>query len=312
MSLVAIESVHYAVKVGFWMNRKTILNRITFGIDEGSVTGFLGPNGAGKTSLIQLMVGVRRPSSGSIRIGGHPAQSREARAQVGFLPERPYFPGFLTARQILNQYGQMSGLTAAELKSKIPAVLERVGVAQAIDQELRTYSKGMLQRLGVAQAILHEPKLLILDEPMSGLDPVGRYEMRALIQQEARQGRTIFFSSHVVPDVEAICDRLVLIQRGAMVRAGSTAEIIEEGQGGFEIWFKNPVTLEQLRIKQPAALDGEVLEISIHAGRARLLYRGKDIMELLQAIKSVGGIVQSVTPVRTTLEQLFVRGSGPV
>ena len=308
---VEIQNVDYSVRVGFWLKRKLILKSVTASISEGSVTGFLGPNGAGKTSLIQLLVGIRSLASGTIHIGGHPVGSIEARELIGFLPERPYFPGFLTARQVLRQFGKLSDMSSESLKTRIPATLERVGILRAIDQELRTYSKGMLQRLGIAQAILHDPSLLILDEPMSGLDPLGRMEIRNLIQQLAREGHTVFFSSHVVPDVEAISDHLILIQNGSIVQQGRAQDILEDGEGRFEVWLSSLTgKLDLDRIKNEL----QKLGLKIHffepkEDRLRLVLGEMDSPAWLASLPAMNANLISMNPVRTHIEDLFARPS---
>lgn len=198
-----------------------VLHQVSFEVPRGSVFGFVGANGAGKTTLISLMAGIRRPTKGRIwlNIQGKRFQAHEAAAKqkVGFLPERPYFPEHLTGEGLLRYLGTLSGLSGGRLSSRIDWALKRVGMEHARDRELRKYSKGMLQRVGIAQAILHEPEFLLLDEPMSGLDPSGRKEIRELLTQLHREGHTIFFSSHALEDVDALCDRRVTLEQGRIL-----------------------------------------------------------------------------------------------
>ncbi len=224
-----IQKVSQMFRTGFWMKPVLILKEVEFSVPTGSVFGFLGANGAGKTTLIHLIMGLRKPTSGQVRVFGLDAVSREARSQVGYLPERPYFQEHLTGEGLLKYYGALSAMDLSELGDRIAQVLREVGMERARKTELRRYSKGMLQRIGIAQALLHSPPLLVLDEPMSGLDPLGRKEMRDLIHQLAASGRTIFMTSHVIPDVEAICDQVALIQGGRLIESGPLSQFKARG-----------------------------------------------------------------------------------
>jgi ABC-2 type transport system ATP-binding protein len=215
-----MNSVSQFFKVGFWLKKVKVLENISLRIPEKSIFGFLGANGAGKTTLIHLIVGLMKPTEGKIWIDGEDAYSIRAKKKLGYLPERPYFYEHLTGEGLLSYLGVLSGMKSKEIRARIPRLLSTVGIEQARKVELRTYSKGMLQRIGIAQALIHDPEFLILDEPMSGLDPLGRKEIRELILQLAAQGRTVFFSSHVISDVEATCDRVALIQKGKLVEEG--------------------------------------------------------------------------------------------
>ncbi len=227
-----IQKVSQVFRTGFWMRPVAALTEVDFSVPVGSVFGFLGANGAGKTTLIHLITGLRKPTSGRVLVFGRDAASLEARSQVGYLPERPYFQEHLTGEGLLRYYGALSALEwgkASERGERISEVLAAVGLERARKTELRRYSKGMLQRIGIAQALLHRPPLLILDEPMSGLDPLGRKEMRDLIGQLAASGRTIFMTSHVIADVEAICDRVALIQGGRLMESGPLSQFTTRG-----------------------------------------------------------------------------------
>lgn len=244
-----IHEVHQSFRSGFWMKSVPILNGITFSVPSRSIFGFLGANGAGKTTLIHLIAGIARPRSGSLRVFGYEAQTREARARIGYLPERPYFHEHLTGQQLLHYFGTLSGLSSKQLADRIPSVLSTVELKEARHQVLRTYSKGMLQRIGIAQAILHEPELLILDEPMSGLDPLGRKEVRDLIVNLASEGRTVFLSSHEIHDVEAICNHIAFIQKGRVTRYGSVLSLTGPPNIHSAIHQARP-TLEHLFLKE--------------------------------------------------------------
>ncbi len=223
-NILDIQKVSQSFRSGFWMRKVEILHNITLKISSRSIYGFLGPNGAGKTTLIHLIVGLRKPTLGSVKVCGFDAHSQEARAQIGYLPERPYFHEHLTGETLLQYFGALSGMKKNQILSRIAPVLSAVGLGAARKLELRKYSKGMLQRIGIAQALLHNPEFLILDEPMSGLDPLGRKEMRELMLSQSKEGRTLFFSSHIISDVEAVCDQLAVIREGKLLGCGKMSE----------------------------------------------------------------------------------------
>ncbi len=295
---VLVEQVTQDFRSGFWQKKTRVLDRVSFEIPSQSVFGFLGANGAGKTTLIQLMVGLRRPTSGRVRISGFEAVKREAKVQIGYLPERPYFYEHLTGRRFLEFYGKLSGLEGSRLRKRIDEALAEVGMGAARDRELGKYSKGMLQRIGIAQAILHEPALLILDEPMSGLDPVGRKEIRELIVALAKEGRTIFFSSHVISDVEAICDRVALLQKGKLLGAGRLDDLLKVDSDDVE------VVVAGLDKKQLKASGAGRLEVIPEGHRFRI-EGGGDLNSALNAVIRARGRIISVQPVRKSLEELF-------
>jgi len=193
MHAVDIQHVDQVFRTGFWMRPTQILFDINIKIPPKGIIGFLGPNGAGKTTLIHLIVGIRKPTRGQIQVCGHFAGTKAARANIGYLPERPYFHEHLTGEGILKYFGSLSGMSNKNIQSRLPEVLQQVGLEHARHLALRSYSKGMLQRIGIAQALIHDPEVLILDEPMSGLDPIGRKSMRELIIHLASEGRTVFF-----------------------------------------------------------------------------------------------------------------------
>lgn len=194
-------------------------------VPTGAVFGLLGPNGAGKTTMIKILLGVAHASSGEARLFGHEPGDPVARERIGYLPEKHEFPDFLTAAQMLNIYGQLSGVEDEKRTRRIPELLERVGLADARDQKLRGYSKGMLQRAGLAQALLNEPDLLILDEPTDGVDPVGRREIRDILVELKNEGKTVFINSHLLSEVEKVCTSIAILNEGKLVRTGSIDEL---------------------------------------------------------------------------------------
>ena len=202
---VALEKTY---TVGFWRKAtRRALRPLTLAVQEHEVFGFLGPNGAGKTTTLKLLMGLIFPSGGSAKILGMSVDDPKVKAQIGYSPEQPYFYDYLTAHELLRYYAQLSEVPAKAQENRIAAVLERVGLRDIGKLQLRKFSKGMLQRVSIAQAIVHEPRLVFLDEPMSGLDPMGRREVRDLIQQLRHEGKTVFFSTHILSDAEALCDR---------------------------------------------------------------------------------------------------------
>src|SRR6201981_1122862 len=248
----AIEILHLEkiYRVGFWRKRpKQALYPLDLIIEEGEIFGFLGPNGAGKTTTLKILMGLVFPTSGTAKILGMGLDDSRMKAQIGFLPEQPYFYDYLTARELLTYYGQLSGVDASKLARKVDAVLERVGLRDAASFELRKFSKGMLQRAGIAQAILHDPKVVFLDEPMSGLDPMGRREVRNLIEELKSEGKTVFFSTHILSDAEALCDRVAIIHMGELRGVGAVEELTSGVQGKVEMVWQGttvPTSLKTL------------------------------------------------------------------
>ena len=223
---IELEDVEKRFRVNLGVSRRVALDRMTLGVQPGEIYGFLGPNGAGKTTSIKILTALLRQDAGTARIFGADPTLKQTRKRLGFLPESPVFYDQLTGREFLHFCGRLCGMDGTGLRQRAGELLERVGLASAADLQIRRYSKGMNQRVGIAQALLHGPDLIILDEPMSGLDPIGRAEIRDLIVELGREGKTVFFSTHIIPDVEIICDRIGLVNRGRMVAEGSVDELL--------------------------------------------------------------------------------------
>ncbi len=236
MTALCLENVSVVIRPHFWSRPRQILRDVSLAVPRGQIVGFLGPNGAGKTTTIKTVLGLLRPERGAVTIFGRPAREREARRALGYMPERAYFPEQLTARELVALHGRLAGVSERELGHRVAAVLERVGLGAAMDQRLHGYSKGMLQRAGLAQALVGEPELVILDEPMSGLDPLGRRDVRELMVELRARGKTVFFSTHILPDVEAICDQVAIIAGGQLQRCGSLAELLGDRSARVEVW----------------------------------------------------------------------------
>ena len=216
-------------RTGFWMNKKVAsLNTVSLTVYEGETFGLLGQNGAGKTTLLKTLLGIVRPTSGRATVLGESLGDRAVKQRIGYLPENPYFYDYLTGWEVLNFTGDLFGISRSLQRKRVPELLDLVGLAEsaAKKKQLRQYSKGMLQRIGMAQALINDPDLVFLDEPMSGLDPLGRYQMREIISSLKSQGKTIFFNSHVLSDVEKICDRVALLARGKLIAIGSMQDLL--------------------------------------------------------------------------------------
>lgn len=286
--------------VGFWRKKpRRALDGLTLAIEEGEVFGFLGPNGAGKTTTLKLLTGLIFPTAGTARILGRSIEDISTHQHIGYLPEQPYFYDYLTGRELLDYFARFFRLTAGERRERIAHLLDLVGLSGAADVQLRRYSKGMLQRIGVAQAILHDPKVVFLDEPMSGLDPVGRREVRDIILDLKRRGRTIFFSTHILPDAEMLCDRVAVLVAGKLQGVGSPEEIVSIQVQSLEILFELPAGSAL-----PAALSGEITRIG---DRYRAQVPEKELYGAMERLQAVQARIISVAQVKPTLEDFFVR-----
>jgi ABC-2 type transport system ATP-binding protein len=285
--------------VGFWKKRpKQALRPLHLQVEDGEIFGFLGPNGAGKTTTLKLLMGLVFPSSGSARILGKEWTDPAVKAQIGFLPEQPYFYDYLTAHELLEYYGQLSGVPAKERGQRIERVLQKVGLRDVHGVQLRKFSKGMLQRVGIAQAILHDPKLVFFDEPMSGLDPMGRREVRDLMEQLKQEGKTVFFSTHILSDAEALCDRVAIIDRGELRGVGAIEDLTSSVHGKVEvIWQGTQV---------PASIRTLGAECHVTADRVRAIIDENQQDAAIDALRRERLRLVAVIPVRTSLETYFV------
>jgi ABC-2 type transport system ATP-binding protein len=284
--------------VGFWRPKmRRSLDNVSFQVEEGEVFGFLGPNGSGKTTTMKLLLGLIFPTSGTARVRGRAIDDIEMHREIGYLPEQPYFYDYLTARELLDYYAQFSNFSAGERRERVTRFLERVGLTAAADVQLRKFSKGMLQRAGIAQAILHDPPVVILDEPMSGLDPVGRREIRDIILELKNQGRTVFFSTHILSDAEMLCDRVAVLAGGKLQGVGAPREIVAMQAQAMELLFE----LREGRAL-PADLAAQVTKIG---GRSRVTVPEDQLYVALEQLRGVDARILSVSPVHPTLEDYF-------
>src|SRR6478609_7391183 len=239
--------------VGFWRPRPyRALDCLSIEVAAGDIFGFLGPNGAGKTTTLKLLMQLVFPTSGEAEILGKPVGDVSVRRRIGYLPENPYFYDHLTAEEVLDYYGRLFGMSAAERRQRVPATLDRLGIGAERRLALRKFSKGMLQRVGLAQAILNDPEVLFLDEPMSGLDPLGRRDVRALMLELRDQGRTIFFSSHILSDAESLCSQVAIVAKGQLAATGRLADMREFAVLGWELVMANVPEAALARIRGSA------------------------------------------------------------
>jgi len=275
------------------------LRGVDLSVPPGVLYGFLGPNGAGKTTTLKVLAGLLRPDKGSVSLLGRPAGEREARSRLGFLPEAPYFYDYLTGAELLRFFGRLLGMTPAALREQVPALLKLVGLESKGGLPLRKYSKGMLQRVGLAQALLNDPELVILDEPMSGLDPIGRREIRDLILSLKAQGKTVFFSSHILADAESICDEVAILVAGKVVQQGNLEQLLG---GEVRFWDVTLVGWAAEGLPHPAAS-----VVTRHTDRLLLrVEREGDLQAVLDASRTAGARIESVVPHKASLEELFL------
>lgn len=282
------------------IGRTVAVEKVDLEVGSGQIFGLLGPNGAGKTTTLKMMLGLLKPDRGEIRLFGQPPSSLAARARLGYLPENPYFYDYLTAEEFLDFYGRLQGIPSPVRRDLVRGILTRVGLKGRESTALRKFSKGMIQRLGLAQAIQHDPDLVILDEPMSGLDPIGRREVRDLILELKTAGKTVFFSSHILQDAEMICDRVAILDKGQLRSVGQLNEMISETVQWFEVAVRGPV---------PGGHDVE----RISTGGGDHLLRVREVgalARLLDSLQQSGSQVLSIWPRKDTLEDLFLREIG--
>ncbi len=281
------------------LRRYRVLKGLNLSVSRGEIFGLLGQNGAGKTTTLKIILGLVFADAGSIRIFGKRGSVVSLKERIGFLPENPYFYEYLTGREFLDYCGRLFGYSAYERRRRIGAILEKVGMAPRADVQLRKYSKGMLQRIGLAQALINDPDLIILDEPMSGLDPIGRREFRDIILSLRDSGRTVFFSSHILSDAEALCDRIGIVKDGVLSAQGRIEDLLRPNVRSWEVTFSGPAF--------PAlGVAGEVLAVRGTETLARVGSEA-DLAALLEGLRRAGGSLISVIPRRDTLEDLYLK-----
>jgi ABC-2 type transport system ATP-binding protein len=295
---IVADGLSKTYRTGFWLNQKiSSLQDFSLTIRQGETFGVLGPNGAGKTTLLKILLGIVKPTSGTGEILGYPLGDRAAKQSIGYLPENAYYYDYLTGWELLDFIGSLFGVEPSLRRQRIADLLDLVGLSQSVarKKQLRQYSKGMVQRIGVAQALINDPEIVFLDEPMSGLDPVGRYQVREIILMLKNQGKTVFFNSHILSDVELICDRIGILNKGELVAMGTLNELLGteqsyqvSGRGGSE---------EELR----PWLEHLIFQNDTWHGQL-----AKDLPEFLTYIASIGAKAIAIELARQTLEEFFI------
>lgn len=300
--VIEIKNLHKRFRIGFFRREVRAVEELSLRVEEGEIFGFLGPNGAGKTTTIKMLMGLIFPTAGEAHLFGRPANDIEAKARVGFLPENPHFYEYLSSFEFLNFYGRLFNLSGSARHARVERLLELVGMTHARDLPLRKYSKGMLQRIGIAQALINDPDLVVLDEPMSGLDPLGRKDVRDIIFRLKEQGKTVFFSSHILQDVEMICDRVAIMTKGRLRRIGPLGELLET-QTQREV----EMTVSGLPAHALKSLRSMASKSIVPGDRPTLVFPKSRIDEALRLVMHEEGVIESLIPLKGSLEEFFVQ-----
>jgi ABC-2 type transport system ATP-binding protein len=299
--VVRVEAVVKDFRPGFGLRRRRVLHGISFGVREGEIFGFVGPNGAGKTTTLKVLMGLIRPTAGRASVLGHDVSETEFRRHVGFLPENPYFYDYLSGREILHFYARLCGVPRARREERVDTLLSWVGLARAADEKLRTYSKGMQQRAGIAQALVHDPKVVFLDEPMSGLDPIGRAEIRDLILRLRGEGKTVFMNTHILSDVETLCDRVAIIAGGRIRHEGPIGDFLAGGAHETDVVVSGLTADAARELEERFGARYRPL-----SDRVEVRVPEKAVSEALRIAIGAGAEIVSVTPHRESLEKFFL------
>jgi ABC-2 type transport system ATP-binding protein len=287
-------------KTGFLGKEVTVLRGVSFSVESGEIFGFVGPNGAGKTTTFKCILGFACKSGGTINLMGETNGNVAIKSRIGYLPENPYFYDYLTGEELLRYMGELHGIKGKALEDKMDVLLSKVNMSHARKMQLRKYSKGMLQRIGIAQALINDPEFIILDEPMSGLDPIGRREIKDLILEEKAKGKTILLSSHMLSDVEALCDRVALIMSGRVVRTGTIGELLNEIHTDYELYLEGSGDDIKEHVRDLN------VELEQRAGYLVLKFDEDIKVRVLKAIMKSSVEIVSLHPMRKSLEGLFV------
>ena len=307
-NVIEITNLTKDYEIGFWKKKKVrSLDDLSLTVRGGQIFGFLGANGAGKTTTIKLLMRLLFPTNGTARILGRDISDADMHRSIGYCPENPYFYDYLTALELMNFFGEIFGLDAAKRKSRSQELLTQVGLEQKNwNKQLRTFSKGMLQRVGLAQSLINEPEIVFLDEPMSGLDPIGRREVRELIAGLRDKGTTVFMSTHILSDIEALCDEVAILRNGRLAATGNLEQLLTSSgeKRGFEIGLSG--TSEE--VIKPLLKDIVDLEILDEANGVMVVVQNENSIDsVLAAARTAGGKLISVQRVKQSLEELFLR-----
>jgi ABC-2 type transport system ATP-binding protein len=300
--ILEVRDLHKTYRIGFTRRRVEAIRGLSFEVRQGEVFGLLGPNGAGKTSTIKAALRLVTPTSGEVRLFGNNAWQRDAMRRVGYLPENPYVYQYLNATEFLDLCARLTDLSASERSRRIPELIDRVGLSHALDRRIGKFSKGMMQRVGLAQALLHEPEFLILDEPMSGLDPIGRKQVREIILDEHRKGKTILFTSHILTDVEMLCDRVAIVNHGKLSAEGKLKDLLAHQKKEVEITVR---TTDETLL---ARIESEGRDFRHQGDEASATFsQGNEARLLLQKATAGGAEILQVRELRESLESFFVQ-----
>jgi ABC-2 type transport system ATP-binding protein len=299
--VLEVEGLQKTFHIGFFRKRVEAVKNSTFRVHRGEIFGLLGPNGAGKTTTIKAILRLIFPTAGEIRLFGRSSDDREAMKRVGYMPENPYVYQYLKPLEFLDLCGRLTGIPKSELRDRSEAMVDRVGLRHAIDRPIGKFSKGMMQRVGLAQALLHDPELLVLDEPMSGLDPIGRKEVRDVLLEQREQGKTLLFTSHILSDVELLCDRVVIMRHGEITAEGNVHDLLQAPRRQVEIRLSGASpTLKQ-------TLSSRGLVVDEGDGHLTLRAEGdKAVDEVLRISAAAGARLDALVPERQTLESFFI------
>ncbi|HXM34756.1 MAG TPA: ABC transporter ATP-binding protein [Pyrinomonadaceae bacterium] len=305
--VVEIENLVKDYEVGFWRKRRVrALDSLSVSVNQGEIFGFLGANGAGKTTTLKLLMRLIFPTAGKAQILGHDIADVSMHKRIGYLPENPYFYDYLTARELLDYCGEIFGYGKSHRRKRGAYLLSRVNLDEKKwDIQLRKFSKGMLQRVGLAQALVNDPEVVFLDEPMSGLDPVGRREVRDLIASLRHEGKTVFMCSHILSDIEVLCDRVAILKRGRLAHVGSLDELRRRaGDSNLVEVIATATNAQTLAHELP---EGDRIQLTPTASGVRIMVPDEaDVDSVIAALRRAGGKLVSVQPVRQSLEELFL------
>jgi len=297
-TVLNIEDLHKAFSSGFIPRKRSILKGISLSVTAGEIFGFLGPNGAGKTTTLKCTLGLIFPDRGKIEIFGRPHVDALAKRRVGYLPEHPYFYEYLTAAEFLDFYGQLFLMKRSERQEKTAALLKQVGLERAADLPLRKFSRGMQQRVGLAQALINDPDLVLLDEPLGGLDPLGRKELRDIIAGLKQEGKTVFLCSHILQDIEMICDRVAIVAGGRVVSQGALQDLISEKVLYTEVTLSGLAEEDLIDLGEPVSIRSDRILIKVS--------QDANLDALLDLVRDRRGRIHSLVPRTETLEDIFV------
>lgn len=303
--VLEVKGLRKVFHIGFFRKRVEAVRNASFTVKRGEIFGLLGPNGAGKTTTIKSVLRLIFPTEGEITIFGRAASDREATKRIGYMPENPYVYQYLKPLEFLDLCGRLTGIPKTERRDRAEAMVDKVGLRHAVDRPIGKFSKGMMQRVGLAQALLHEPELLVLDEPMSGLDPIGRKEVRDVLLEQRARGRTLLFTSHILSDVELLCDRVVIMQRGEIKSEGRVHELLESSERRVEIRLSGASS----SLKESLGSRGLVVDEG--DGHLTLQAEGQaTVDEILRISNAAGARLDALVPERQSLESLFLRSAG--